>query len=152
MKMTVRFSLLAALVALLCSGAAFADSPGKHPAYLHALSDLRNARAFLTYKPGSHRVDADEQRAADEITAAIEEIRAAAVDDGKPLEERMAPDAGWTRTDRLHHVMQLLDKAREDCREHESNGYVKDTRHQAVHHIDLARKAVKKAIEHQGRE
>jgi hypothetical protein len=25
----------------------FADTPGDHPAYLHALSDLRHARAYL---------------------------------------------------------------------------------------------------------
>jgi hypothetical protein len=47
----MRFPMLkfaaAAAVALFVAAPTWADNPGKHPAYLHALSDLRDARAHL---------------------------------------------------------------------------------------------------------
>src|ERR1700753_2160265 len=53
---------------------------GNHPAYLHALSDLRMARAFLE-RPANVVVKWDEKRAITEIDAAIREIKEAAIDD-----------------------------------------------------------------------
>ena len=56
-----------------------------HPAYLHALTDLRHAR-FLLEKPAKPEVKWDESNAVHEIDAAINEIKQAAIDDGKPLD------------------------------------------------------------------
>src|SRR5579859_5428022 len=63
-----------------------APAPQAHPAYLHALSDLRAARAFLA-RPASVTVKWDENVAIREIDAAIAELKQAAIDDGKPLED-----------------------------------------------------------------
>jgi len=145
MKNFSRIFLMVALVAMM-SGFALADSPGKHPAYLHALTDLKNARAFLYYQPNT-RLDADEQKAIDEIDAAIHMVTEAAIDDGKPMSYRPPSDVGWERRDRLHRVQELLDQAKLDVKKHESNGWSREYKDHALQHIDLARKSVKKAIE-----
>ena len=54
-----RFQVAAAAlaVAVLAPLAACAQPlPGKHPAYLHALTDLRTARWLLNHQPGDARV------------------------------------------------------------------------------------------------
>src|SRR5512140_867828 len=58
--------------------------PAKHPAYLHALTDLRTARAFLE-RPANIVVKWDEKRAIKEIDDAIHQIKEAAIDDGKDI-------------------------------------------------------------------
>src|SRR5262249_25110826 len=62
------------------------EQPGAHPAYLHALTDLRAARANLE-KPANVVVKWDEHRAIKQIDDAIKEIKEAAVDDGKDLRD-----------------------------------------------------------------
>jgi hypothetical protein len=137
--------LMMTMVAMM-SGLALADSPGRHPAYLHALTDLKNARAFLYYQTNA-RVDADEQRAIDEIDAAIHMVTEAAIDDGKPMSYRPPSDVRMERRDRLHRVQEWLDQAKVDVKKHESNGWSREYKDHALQHIELARKAVKKAIE-----
>ena len=77
--------LAAFLLALTLPFAANADLPGKHPAYLHALSDLRAARWMMQHRPGDAAVSAHEDVAIAEIDAAIGEIKHAAIDDGKNI-------------------------------------------------------------------
>ena len=72
-------------------------SQDAHPAYLHALSDLRYARALLE-KPARADVKWDETKAIREIDAAIKEIRAASIDDGKPLTRIRRSTPGWSIT------------------------------------------------------
>jgi hypothetical protein len=137
---------------LLTSAFAAADSPGKHPAYLHALTDLRYARAHLSQPSGHYRITADEERAVAEIDAAIHEVNEAAISDGKPMSDHPPVDTTWTHTDRLNRAMQLLDSARSDIDQHESDGYARGLKHRALKHIDLARKAVRDAIKVRDRE
>lgn len=146
MKHFSRVCLMVTMLVAMMSGFAAADSPGKHPAYLHALNDLRNARTFLYYPPNA-RLDADEQRAIDEIDAAIHLVTEAAIDDGKPMNYRPPSDVSFDRRDRLHRVQEWLDQAKLDVKQHESNGWSREYKDHALHHIDQARKAVKKAIE-----
>src|SRR5262249_43995432 len=84
-----------------------------HPASLPALADLRYAR-FLLEKPAKPLVKWDENAAIREIDAAITEIKGAAIDDGKPLGEHPAPDAGWDHHGRLKKAIELLDAAAAD--------------------------------------
>ena len=70
-----------------------ADDPGRHPAYLHALTDLRHARAHLENLAPTHHMDKEEEHAIDEIDKAIEEIKRAAIDDGKNLNDHPPVDA-----------------------------------------------------------
>jgi hypothetical protein len=79
-----------------------ADVPGKHPYYLHALSDLRAARWMLEHRPGNPAVSANEDVAVNEIDAAINEIRRAAIDDGKDIHDHTGVDLPNDRPGRLH--------------------------------------------------
>src|ERR1017187_6165813 len=58
-----------------------------HPAYLHALTDLRNARFNLIRKGGDRNMKWDEAVAIGAIDRAMADIRAAAIDDGKNLDD-----------------------------------------------------------------
>jgi hypothetical protein len=72
-------------LAATCASLSVAQEPGRHPAYLHALSDLRDARAHLNQLAPSGKMDREEEHAMREIDAAIQEIRRAAIDDGKDI-------------------------------------------------------------------
>ena len=56
----------------------------QHPAYLHALTDLRHARAHLQRLDGG-RLGAQERDAIRDIEACIDEIKRASIEDGKDL-------------------------------------------------------------------
>jgi hypothetical protein len=137
---------MAACAMVLLSAFAAADTPGAHPAYLHALTDLRHARAHLNVATPNGRVDADEQRAIEEIDAAIREVKEAAIDDGKNLNDHPPVDVRGDRAGRLRRAIELLDSAHHDINEHESDGYARGLKKRALHHIDEARKAVHHAM------
>lgn len=143
---TAKLFLMAACAVLLLTAFAAADMPGAHPAYLHALTDLRHARAQLSMQTPNWKVDADEQRAVDEIDGAIHEIKEAAIDDGKDLNDHPPVDEHWGRGDRLRRAMELLESARNDIDQHESDGFARGLKRRALHHIDEARKAVHHAM------
>ena len=86
--------------------------PGHHPAYLHALTDLRTARWFLYHQPGDARVYAEEDVAIAEVDAAIGDIKRAAYDDGKNLNDHPAVDVP-ERGSRLLRAIETLRKAAE---------------------------------------
>jgi hypothetical protein len=146
MKSYAKLIMMATFAVLLLTTFAAADTPGAHPAYLHALTDLRHARAHLERMTPNARLNADEQRAIDEIDAAIREVKEASIDDGKPLSDHPPVDARMDRPGRLRRAMELLDQAHRDIDEHESDSYARGLKHRALHHIDEARKAVHHAI------
>jgi len=117
-----------------------------HPAYLHALTDLRHAR-FLLEKPAKPEVKWDEGNAVREIDAAINEIKQASIDDGKPLEDHPPVDAKMHHKDRLRKAEELLHKAAADIDEKEDNGWAKGLRGRANGHIHNAEHAVHEAME-----
>jgi len=125
------------LFALLVPMLAHADMPGAHPAYLHALTDLRTARAHLE-KPAKPSVMWDEAVAVREIDAAINEIKKAAIDDGKPLNDHPPVDAGLDHPGRLHRALELLRKSKADIDAHESNDWNHGLRKRANDHIAAA--------------
>lgn len=126
----------------VCAALSFADDPGNHPAYLHALSDLRAARAHLDKLSPSDRVDNEETHAIREIDAAINEIKKASIDDGKDLHDHPPVDAGLDRAGRYHRALELLDKAHHDISEREDDQFAHGLRHRALEHIDAAHGAV----------
>ena len=91
----------AATVALFAAAPTWADNPGKHPAYLHALSDLRDARAHLEHL-SSDPVDREEEHAIANIDKAIAEIKHAAIKDGKDIQDHAPVDAHLVRSGRFH--------------------------------------------------
>jgi tetratricopeptide (TPR) repeat protein len=123
-----------------------AANPGRHPAYLHALSDLRDARAHLE-RLGSERVDHKEERAIAKIDTAINEIKHAAIDDGKDINDHVFVDAQLARAGRFHKALELLDKAKEDVSREEDQADTRGLQLRVIHHIDEARKEVRRVIE-----
>jgi len=115
-----------------------AEQPGHHPAYLHALQDLRHARAHLERRPGDAQVKWDEHVAIKEIDAAIAEIKAASIDDGKNLADHPPIDASLDYRGRLHRSLELLRKAHHDVDEREDNDFARGLKHRALEHIDAA--------------
>lgn len=124
--------------------------PAAHPAYLHALSDLRHVRALLE-RPARPEVKWDEGNAVREVDAAINEIKRAAIDDGKPLSDHPPIDAHWGHRDRLRHAEQILHKAAADIEEREDNGWAQGLRGRALGHIRAAEHAVHEAMADRGR-
>jgi hypothetical protein len=126
------------LLALTLPFAANADLPGKHPAYLHALTDLRAARWMVEHRPGDAGVSSHEDVAVAEIDAAIREIKKAAIDDGKNLEDHPSVDVPNNRPGRLHKALELLHKVHKDVAREEDDPMTRGLRDRAVGHIDAA--------------
>jgi hypothetical protein len=127
-------------VALLGLGSLAANAqvvPGKHPGYLHSLSDLRAARWFLNHQPGDSIVSADEDVAITEIDAAIGEIKRASLDDNKNLNDHPGVDVN-EHGSRLLKSIETLRKAHADIDKEEDNPDVRELRHRALEHIDRA--------------
>jgi hypothetical protein len=138
---------LGALAMTVFIGApALADNPGKHPAYLHALTDLRDARAHLEHL-GSDPVDRAEEHAIHQIDEAIGEIKRAAIDDGKDIRDHKAVDTHLVRTDRFHRALELLDKAQQDVSHEEDQPDTRGLQMKIIRHIETARREVRHVIE-----
>jgi hypothetical protein len=136
------FALLLAVPALL---SAAPIPPRDHPAYLHALTDLRTARAHLQRPDGGELRD-QEKKAIHEIDEAIAEIKRASIEDGKDLNDHPPVDSHLAWPGRLHRALQLLDKARQDISQEEDNGWAQGLQQRAFDHIDKAHHHVEEAI------
>jgi hypothetical protein len=136
----------AAAVALVASFPSFADTPGHHPAYLHALSDLRDARAHLEHFT-NEPVIAEEDHAIEHIDKAIGEIKQAAIMDGKNIQDHMPVDTHLGRHDRFVKALELLDKAQHDAQGEEDQPDTQGLQLRVLRHIEEARKSVRHAIE-----
>jgi len=109
-----------------------------HPAYLHALTDLRNARANLERKGGDKQMKWDEHDAIVEIDRAIADIKQAAVDDGKNLDDHPPLDVKQPRKGRLHQALAALHAAKEDVSKEEDNAFANGLRKRAIHNVEEA--------------
>ena len=145
MKLRTQLALsVVAAAAALTSVSAFADLPGKHPSYLHALTDLRTARWFLNHQPGDAKVYGDEDVGIQEIDAAIGEIKRASIDDGKDLNDHPKVDVS-EHGSRLLKAIETLNKAKADIAQEEDNPTTHELRHRAEEHIERAIKAADRA-------
>jgi hypothetical protein len=145
MKLKSRLLLPGLLLAVL-PFAANADMPGKHPFYLHALSDLRAARWMLEHRPGDAAVSAQEDVAITEIDKAIGEIKKASIDDGKDIHDHPAVQDINDRPGRLHKAVELLHKVHSDVAREEDDPFTRGLRDRAIMHIDEATHAAEHAI------
>jgi hypothetical protein len=137
---------LLAAATLLLAACASPPPPPRHPAYLHALSDLRAARWNLEHRPGDAAVSGQEDVAITEIDRAINEARRAAADDGMNTANRPPADAALNRAGRLHHAAEFLHKAKDDVAREEDNPETRPLRNAVVMHIDAAIRATDRAI------
>jgi hypothetical protein len=143
---SLRFKLFLTLTTIAMSplSACAQEMPGRHPAYLHALTDLRNAHWLLEHQPGDAKVYGDEDVALAEIDATISEIKHVAADDGKDLHEH--PDLDLHQHgSRLLQSIESLKKARADIDQEEDNPEIRELRHRSIEHLDRAIHAASRA-------
>jgi len=147
MKPSSRIVLTASAIAMFLVIAASAKpAQVRHPAYLHALSDLRFARAHLE-RPDGGELHQQEKDAIKEIDKAIWEIKHASIDDGKDLNDHPAVDAQLPWRGRLHKAIDLLDKAHQDISKEEDDPAAQGLQQRAMEHIDKAHHHVEEAIQ-----
>ena len=141
-------TLLLALAIGLPAPAAMAagDLPGAHPGYLHALSDLRYARALLE-QDAPEVVEHDQHRALHEIDEAIRVIKDVASEDGKDLNVHPPVQPEWPVLGRFHRALEAIGNAHSDVAASEHNESARGLRDEAIHHIDEAHRAVEHAIQ-----
>jgi tetratricopeptide (TPR) repeat protein len=120
-------------------------SPG-HPAYMHALSDLRVARWMIEHRPGNWEATIDEVNAVNRIDAAINEIKRAAINDGKDVNEHVYVDEHPDHMGRLHDAIDFLEKARQDISRDEDNRFADGLQARAIDHISEAIRLTRNAI------
>jgi tetratricopeptide (TPR) repeat protein len=147
MKPASKVLLSAFVIALFVAMTATAQpGQGQHPAYLHAISDLRTARALL-HRPDGGELHEQEKKAQHELSDAIDAIKKAAIDDGKDLNYEPPVDARMDWPGRLHRALELINKAHSDISREEDNQFAQGLQERALGHIDKARHHVQEAIE-----
>jgi len=144
--MILKLSAAAALFSLLMPFAAHADLPGDRPAYRHALSNLHAARRSLQHRPGEIHVGINEDIAITDIDRAIGEVKKSAREDATNMDDSVGDDANLDRPGRLHHAVELLEKAHDDLNREESDPRAQALRRRALDHIDHAIDATRHAI------
>lgn len=140
------FAIVAVLLVIPAYASAKAAPGREHPAYLHALTDLRQARAHLQ-RPDGGELREQEKKAIHEIDDAISEIKKAAIDDGKDINDHAPVDARMDWGGRLHRALELVNKAHNDIAQEEDNGYAQGLQQRALEHIDKAHHHIEEAIE-----
>jgi hypothetical protein len=122
-----------------------APMPAVHPAYLHAISDLRYARGLL-YRQDWRPVMRDQRAAVEEIDHAIGEAKNAAIDDGKNIDDHPPIDRGLGWEGRFRKAMELLNSAERDLSQAETNGAAAGWRNASLANVQHAKAFVAKAM------
>ncbi len=131
---------------LLLAACVTQPPPSRHPAYLHALSDLRSARWMLEHRPGDAAVGRHESEAISEIDYAVAELKRAAIDDGRNIHDHPNADVPNDYRGRLHRAADLLRKVHTDTYREEDNPNAVGLRDRAIGHVDAALHATEQAI------
>jgi len=138
---------LLALPLLAAATAARADEPGRHPHYIHALSDLRAAQWQIDHRrPEDGEVREDELVASDEVALAVRSAAAAAANDGKDLAFNPPPDAPPGYGGRLRAAIELLRAARADLSLPEDDPAARGHQRMALLRVDAAMHAADRAV------
>jgi hypothetical protein len=117
----------------------------QRPHYLHALSNLRQARSLLQSdsRPGSY---SERNHAINEIESAIQLVRAAARDSGRDTRFTPPPTTQGDPDRPLRSALTLLDEARQDVSRGLDAPEDRGLQARALRHIDEARSAVGRAL------
>ncbi len=146
LKTTMVVTVMAgAMVPATAKAQGWGQVPGPHPAYIHALSDLRAARHYLADGWAWGPVRHDDDMAIREIDAAIARIKQAAIDDGKSLNDPFPIDAHLGPQDRFRKANELLFSAHNDLDRAEDVPQSRGLRNDALRHIDHAHQIVDNA-------
>lgn len=140
--LTRKISALGLLTGLLTvslgHSIALADTPGHHPAYLHARSDLRKAELLLQ-TPDEFNVTQEARIAAQKVHNAIQDIDVAGVLDGKNLDNDPQIDTSLNHHDKFEAIYKLLRSADKDLSGKEDNHFVLSWRNRAEAEINQAK-------------
>ncbi len=120
-----------------------ANAQYRHPAYLHARSDLRRATLLMRI-PDEPNVNRDMAIAADYAERAIRELDAAAMFDHKDLDDHPPIDTRLGRGGRFREILRLLESARHDIAQEEDNERAREWRNRAFRNIDDAMALIRK--------
>ena len=137
---------MAALSGSALQAQGYGQAPGPHPAYIHALGDLRAARHYLADNWAWEPVREADNQAIREIDAAINEIKLAAIDDGKNINDRFPIDRHLTPQNRFAKANELLYAAHQDLSRAEDVPQSRGLRNRAIMHVDKAHDTVDKAV------
>lgn len=116
-----------------------------HPHYTEALVDLKLARALLMV-PDDTPARKFSATAVDDIDQAMAEIKRAAIDDGKSLDDHPPIDANVSHRDRLHEIQSLIESAGRDLNAEEDDKKALGWRARAVKDVADAHAFVLAAI------
>jgi hypothetical protein len=142
-RATIGFSTLA-IAFLTAASAAFGDVPGRHPAYLHARTDLRRAERLMDW-PEFRNVRHDLDNSARHVREAIHELDAAALWDRKNIEDNPPIDTYPDRVGRFRAIAGFLFGAKRDIEREEDNPAARAWQERAIKHIDEAIASVHRA-------
>jgi hypothetical protein len=116
------------------------------PAYLHAISDLRTAREYLKMD-GRPAFAGHRHHAIEEINKAIDDMKKAAIDDGKNPWHTPPPQSGGDPGAPIHTALKLLDEAHEDVGRGADSPENRGLQIRSLKHIDEARAALHHILE-----
>ncbi|MGO9317780.1 MAG: hypothetical protein ACLPXT_14045 [Terracidiphilus sp.] len=122
----------------------------QRPHYLHALSNLREARELLQTDTRPGFIGARD-RAIEEIERAIHEVSEAVRDEGRNP-HHTPPPAGGDPNRPMRSALNLLDEARGDIATGTDESGHQGLQMRALHHVDEAREILRHALHEMERE
>jgi hypothetical protein len=142
-----RFKFLASAALAVLSLAIFAQpAQAQQPQYLHALSNLRMARAWLKAMDGNPSFSDRRHETIEEINHAIDEIKKACRDDGKN-DSWTPPPQSPARPDPYITAYHLLIDAHNNVSAGVDQPQSMGQQAKALHHIDQARDNVHEIVD-----
>jgi hypothetical protein len=137
------------LCALLLSGGStriYADTPGVHPFYLHAIDYLRQARALLETHFNEPKHIQTVAEAVPKVDSAISDLKNASKLDDKHLSGVPPPDGSLDEKGRLHKAAELLRMAHQEAAKPESDPLAKPLQARGLRDIDEASAILQKVL------
>jgi hypothetical protein len=145
----LKLSLAASALALtLAPLAAHAQWWQHHPAYLKAMSDLREAYWMVEHRDTNNPIAKEEEKGASRaIRVAYQNLKDASIFDGKNIDDQPSPDVVFgDRKGRLHRAMDLLRDAHDEVNREEDDPAARGFKKHALHAIDDAARETNAAM------
>jgi hypothetical protein len=138
MKFVKSLTLAVIVAAPLFFGAQVSQAQD-HPNYIRALADLRLMHSYLTHvRQSPPDVEVMRAHALHEIEAAYNEVKEAAIQDGKDVNTALPVDANITPADHYRKAREAGNAAWADINKEEDNGFAHGLKHRALDHIEEA--------------
>jgi len=149
LRRSLNTALIAVIAGALIPAAADAQWWRRHPAYLHAMSNLRKVFWLLRHRGPADPMARDEENVAlRETRAAYQELLNAAIMDDYDIDARPPATMNWyDHRGRLHHVVDLLRETQVLLEREEEDPAASGLRDRAIAHIKLAARATDLAIQ-----